>query len=260
MNKALRLASKSLARNEVPVGALIIDSTGIVLAKAYNLTEKKGCQTKHAEIIAIEKACKKIGGWRLSGCSIYVTLEPCLMCFGLIKLSRISTLIYAATSTLFGYNQAIISKDCYLGELTVISGLKQDASLAMLKKFFKQARMRKRDNDMKKERDYAAIREILFKKRVELQRSSLERSEFSEDTGDVKDVADEAYLVSSQKLQRAIGETDFSEIKMIDQALSRIEEGGYGICIDCNGEISEARLDYYPYAIRCIVCQEEKTS
>jgi len=111
---------------------------------------------------------------------------------------------------------------------------------------------------MKRTINYAVVREKLLQKKLELQKNALSRSEFSEDSGEVKDIADEAYLLSSQKLQRALGETDFSEIKLVDEAIQRIDGGGYGICADCGGEISEARLDYYPYAIRCIVCQEAR--
>jgi tRNA(adenine34) deaminase len=261
MDQALRLAQKGLDKGEVPVGALIVDENGTIMAQAYNAAERRGCQLGHAETLAIAKACKKRGNWRLNGCSIYVTLEPCLMCYGLIRLSRIEKLIYATPSTLFGYSREVITPDNYPGNIAITSGLKQDASLAMLRKFFGQARMREKGgNNMKKKIDCAAVRTRLLERRLELQKSTLSRSDFSEEAGEVKDIADEAYLLSSQKLQRTLGETDYSEIKLIDEAVSRLDAGGYGICVDCSGEISEARLDYYPYAVRCIVCQEAKTS
>lgn len=109
---------------------------------------------------------------------------------------------------------------------------------------------------MKKNFNYEQAKAKLLQRRVELQNETINLATFSEEGNDVKDVGDEAYNVSLQKLQRSIGEAELNEIKLIDQAMERIEEGGYGICIDCSGEISEARLEYYPYAVRCIVCQE----
>lgn len=113
---------------------------------------------------------------------------------------------------------------------------------------------------MKRELDYDKVKDRLLKRRQELLSSNLNHTNFADENSDVKDIADEAYMVSAQKLQRSIGETEFNEIKLVDQALERIETGGYGLCIDCGGEISDARLDYYPYAVRCIVCQEASTS
>lgn len=113
---------------------------------------------------------------------------------------------------------------------------------------------------MKKELDYEKIKERLLQRRQELLDNNLNQSSFLDETSDVKDVADEAYLVSSQKLQRSLGETGLNEIKLVDQALEKIKTGGYGLCIDCGGDISEARLDYYPYAARCIVCQEASST
>lgn len=77
---------------EVPVGAVIFDGEGNLIAKAHNLREKNNDPTAHAEVIAIRKASEKLGSWRLSGCSMYVTLEPCPMCAGAIVQSRIKTL------------------------------------------------------------------------------------------------------------------------------------------------------------------------
>lgn len=88
MIMAFKEADKGLKLGEVPVGAVIVKNN-VVIAKAYNKKELNKNAIKHAEIIAIEKACKKLGDWRLDGCSIYVTLEPCLMCMGAILESRI---------------------------------------------------------------------------------------------------------------------------------------------------------------------------
>jgi len=84
MSKALLQAKIALKKGEVPIGAVLVDSSGNILSRGHNLVETKGMQTAHAEMLAIERACKKQGDWRLDDCMLYVTLEPCLMCFGLI--------------------------------------------------------------------------------------------------------------------------------------------------------------------------------
>lgn len=89
----IRLAKKAYKKGEVPVGAIVVKD-GKILAKAYNMVEKDKNATLHAEILAIKKASKKLKNWRLNGCEMYVTLEPCDMCAGAIKLSRISKVYY----------------------------------------------------------------------------------------------------------------------------------------------------------------------
>ena len=101
MQVAFKEAYKALKHNEVPVGAVIVKN-GKIIAKAYNKREKTNDVTKHAEIIAISKACKKIKNWRLEGCTIYVTMEPCMMCCGAIEQSRISKIVYGAKNDNFG--------------------------------------------------------------------------------------------------------------------------------------------------------------
>ncbi|MBS6374250.1 MAG: tRNA adenosine(34) deaminase TadA [Erysipelotrichaceae bacterium] len=95
MKAALREAVKARDMNEVPIGCVIVHE-GKIIAKAHNLREKKQLSTAHAEILAINKACKKIGSWRLEECTLYVTLEPCVMCSGAILLSRINRVVYGA--------------------------------------------------------------------------------------------------------------------------------------------------------------------
>lgn len=95
MQMALSLAEEAAARDEVPVGALIVHR-GRVIARAYNTRETSRCATHHAEILAIEEACRVLGGWRLPSCTLYVTLEPCPMCAGAIVNARIDRVVYAA--------------------------------------------------------------------------------------------------------------------------------------------------------------------
>lgn len=95
MNEAIKEAKKALKENEVPIGAVIVVD-GKVIARGYNKREKSQNALKHAEIIAIEKACKKLKSWRLDNAEIYVTLEPCPMCAGAIANARIKKLVYSA--------------------------------------------------------------------------------------------------------------------------------------------------------------------
>lgn len=101
MKIALKQAKKALKHNEVPVGTIIVKDNKII-SQAHNKREKTQDVTKHAEIIAISKACKKLKNWRLEGCTIYITMEPCMMCCGAIEQSRISKVVYGVTNENFG--------------------------------------------------------------------------------------------------------------------------------------------------------------
>ena len=96
MLKALALAEKAFSIGEIPVGAIVVDENGEIIGEGYNLREKLRSPTAHAEVIAIEQAAKKLNSWRLAGCTLYVTLEPCPMCAGAIMNSRIKRLVYGA--------------------------------------------------------------------------------------------------------------------------------------------------------------------
>lgn len=95
LREAIKEAKKAAADGEIPVGAVVV-CDGKIISRGRNKREKSQIATKHAEIIAIEKACKKLGSWRLDGCEIYVSLEPCPMCAGAIANARISKLYFAA--------------------------------------------------------------------------------------------------------------------------------------------------------------------
>ncbi len=97
MRIALEQAKKAYNNNDVPVGAVIVKDKKII-AKAYNKKEKTKDATDHAEIRAIKKACRRVNDWRLIGCVMYVTLEPCVMCMGAIKQARIEKVFYGAPS------------------------------------------------------------------------------------------------------------------------------------------------------------------
>lgn len=93
MEEAIKQANKALEKDEVPIGAVIVKN-GKIIARGYNCREKNQNALMHAEIVAIDKACKKLNSWRLDGCQIYVTLEPCPMCAGAIVNARIDKLVY----------------------------------------------------------------------------------------------------------------------------------------------------------------------
>lgn len=95
MRLALKQADKAAQEDEVPVGAVIIKD-GKVIARARNRKEKNNCSNYHAEIVAIEKACKAVGDWRLNDCDIFVTLEPCAMCSGALINARIGNIYFGA--------------------------------------------------------------------------------------------------------------------------------------------------------------------
>jgi len=140
MSTALSYAHRAKKQGEVPIGAIIIDSSEIIIGIGWNQIETKKSQLAHAEVIAIKQATKNIGDWRLGGCSLYVTLEPCMMCLGLIHLSRISRVFFAALSPVFGikefYNKQYANHTC-----EVIGGVMEKESTALLKDFFKKKRV-----------------------------------------------------------------------------------------------------------------------
>ena len=145
MQKALALARKAYTHNEVPVGAIVVSPDGTILGRGYNQIEKRKVQTAHAEIQASNKACKKWGDWRLDGCQLYVTLEPCTMCMGLVRLSRIKRLIFGVHSKLFGYQldkrgiHPLYKEDV----VQVAEGICSQEAAQILKDFFKQRRKEK---------------------------------------------------------------------------------------------------------------------
>ena len=101
MREAMRLAREAAERDEVPVGAIAVRD-GKIIARASNTREESKCATHHAELLAIEESCRVLGGWRLPGVTLYVTMEPCCMCAGAIINARIPRVVYGAPDLRFG--------------------------------------------------------------------------------------------------------------------------------------------------------------
>jgi tRNA(adenine34) deaminase len=142
MEQALVQAHKAADCSEVPVGAVVVNAQGVIIARAYNAVERDCTQRSHAESLAIEYAGKCLGEWRLDNCWVYVTLEPCDMCIGLIKLSRCAGVVYGASSPLFGFqldktsDYWVYKRDAF----SVIEGVMEEESSILLKKFFQKKR------------------------------------------------------------------------------------------------------------------------
>lgn len=142
MNEALKQAKRAYYYDDVPIGAVIVKNDRII-SKAYNKKEKNNIVTEHAEILAINKACKKLNNWRLNDCTIYITLEPCLMCIGAILQSRIGRIVYGASNGNFGFTNAISENlDQFEKKynLEITSGLYADKSRFLLQQFFQEKR------------------------------------------------------------------------------------------------------------------------
>ena len=141
MQKALQLAREAFLSGEVPVGAVIVKD-GKIIATGKNEREQKQNALSHAEIEAINNACSALGSWRLDGCEIYVTLEPCPMCTGAIINSRIKTLIFGAYDSSMGSVDSVINL-CdypYNHKVEVYGGICEDECKALLQDFFKKLR------------------------------------------------------------------------------------------------------------------------
>ena len=144
MTIARQLAARSLRNNEVPVGALIVNSEGAIIGRGYNKIEKKQSQLGHAEIQAIAQATKNIQGWRLDQHTLYVTLEPCMMCLGASLLSRVQKIVYGAPSNLFGMSSSLeLFPPVYRSHTIILQGLQQQECGDMLKHFFSKIRSKK---------------------------------------------------------------------------------------------------------------------
>ncbi len=142
MKEAYNLALKAQKKDEVPVGAVIVKDNKII-SKAYNKKERKACSVYHAEILAIMKASKKLKRWNLSGYSIFVTKQPCLMCYGAILSSRIDNIYFGAFDKKYGlevekYNE--LNEKGFNHKANVEGGILEEKCKNLLTNFFKNKR------------------------------------------------------------------------------------------------------------------------
>ena len=142
MEMAIRQAKIAYKKCEVPVGVVIV-LDGVIIARAYNKVEMKNDATAHAEILAIQKASKKLGSWRLSGCDLYVTLSPCPMCVGAIIASRIRNVYFGAYDNRF--KEAISLLNLFENEKSIhntaiFGGILKDDCQTLITSFFKMLR------------------------------------------------------------------------------------------------------------------------
>ncbi len=143
MRLAIEQAHIAGRMGEVPIGAVITDKSGGIISTGYNLREAANDPTAHAEIIAIKKAGEALGSWRLEGTTIFVTVEPCLMCVGAIILARISRLVFGARDPKAGAVVSVytIGNDCRLNhKFEVSEGIYMDECSNLIKDFFKTLR------------------------------------------------------------------------------------------------------------------------
>lgn len=141
MREALRLAERAARRDEVPVGAVIVRD-GKIIARGYNLREGRRSPLAHAEILAISRAAKRLRGWRLSGCTLYVTLEPCPMCAGAIVNARVDAVVFGAYDPKAGAMGTIYNlAEGKLNHMPhVTGGVLRDECAAILKQYFSNKR------------------------------------------------------------------------------------------------------------------------
>lgn len=147
MQMALREAQEAYDRGEVPVGAVIVSPSGQILGRGYNLTETLTDVTAHAEIQAITAAADNLGGKYLTGCTIYVTVEPCVMCAGALGWSQISRIVYGARDEKRGYASKYFPPSGNLSPLhpktLVTGGVMEKECAALMTAFFKERRRKK---------------------------------------------------------------------------------------------------------------------
>lgn len=142
MKEAYKEAIKAYDINEVPIGCVIVYNNNII-ARGYNKRNSEKNSLKHAEIIAIDKACNVVGDWRLEGCTLFVTVEPCPMCAGAILQSRIDTVVFGTKNNKAGCCGSILNlldNKNFNHTVKIIDGILLEDCSMLMKKFFKKLR------------------------------------------------------------------------------------------------------------------------
>ena len=139
MRLALAEATAALGTDDVPVGAVVLDAQGVVIGRGRNEREATGDPTAHAEVVALREAARVRGGWRLDGCTLAVTLEPCTMCAGAVVLARVDRLVYGAADDKAGAAGSLwdVVRDRRLNHRPeVVAGVLAEESAQLLRTFF----------------------------------------------------------------------------------------------------------------------------
>lgn len=147
MGKALEEARTAYAVGEIPIGAVIIYEKKAI-ARAYNLRESLPCATAHAELLAIEKACRALGRWRLTGCTLYVTVEPCPMCAGAIINSRLDRVVYGCDDPKAGAARSLfhlLDNPALNHQVEITAGVREDECAQLMKDFFRARRQKAKE-------------------------------------------------------------------------------------------------------------------
>lgn len=143
MRRALELAARAPLSGDVPIGAVVLDPAGTVIGEGVNVRERDGDPTGHAEVVALREAARAVGEWRLSGCTLVVTLEPCTMCAGATVLARVDRLVFGAYDDKAGAVDSLwdVVRDRRLNHRPeVIGGVLAEESSALLEEFFARHR------------------------------------------------------------------------------------------------------------------------
>lgn len=142
MKEALALAEQCLATGDVPVGCVVVSPDGAVVGRGRNRREERNDAAAHAEVEAIQEACRTLGSWRLTGCALYVTLEPCPMCAGAILNARIQDVWYGAREEKTGCCGSVVNlfAEGFPYKAAVRGGLLAEESQALLRQFFEGRR------------------------------------------------------------------------------------------------------------------------
>lgn len=147
MRAALAEAAQAYALGEVPIGAVLVDEAGEIVARGHNLRERDHDATAHAEMIAIRAACERLGRWRLSGLTLYVTIEPCPMCAGAIVMSRVDRVVYGGTDYKAGACESLFNIPGHPAlnhHPEVTAGVLAEECADIMKRFFRDRRARKK--------------------------------------------------------------------------------------------------------------------
>lgn len=147
MRLAIAEAQKAGEKGDVPIGAVVVRD-GQVIGRGHNQVEQLGDPTAHAEILAIGAACNSLGDWRLDGCALYSTLEPCTMCSGALMLARIGRLVYGARDPRAGAVRSVgrlLDSNPYNLEIEVVEGILEGECGDLLREFFRKLRLKEQE-------------------------------------------------------------------------------------------------------------------